>query len=367
MCLMFFTRNACLEFLQFILFFFALSNLCFAEELTDDIVRARFDRWRTSIQTLSLQGEMKGRTAATPSGHFRVSRQHYAAMHGFRFAESQHLSDGFAWEEDMGWARVYIRPDEMQVFWIINRICQKSKRHADVSLNPKLLDTYNGFYLQCTGWWPEEDNRADEEYRYLLANPIHLLLYQTEVEILPDTELVDGRDCIVMRFEDKETTNVMWLDPDRSCTLVQRHQSNWKKQAHTVIHNSDFREVAPGTWLPWKVSRITHRGESPTGIPNDESEILAEATLRINRMAINSADESDFRFTPQQGTITVDIDSGKTDFSPGGLEMLEDILQVANKLVENGNTGGSSGIQSLWSACFAATAIAAGFVLRMRK
>lgn len=310
-------------------------------QFSNSEISAKFESWRLSIESLHIEGELVGTTVANSPDRLNRSRQLYSAAADYRFFESQHLINGFSWDDDLGWIQVSLRPGELRILSVLNRVCELSKEYSEVSRNPKLLDTYNGFYLQCTGWWPEEKTMSDDELRRMLANPLHLVLRDKDAIVLPQQSVIGGSRCTVLIVNDKETTNKIWLDMNRGGVVVQRSQSNSKNSTHSVIYNSRFKEVIPGTWLPLEVSRIVHRGERALMTP-PRQDVLSKATLSIDRVTVNSLTNEDFRIVDPPGTITVNVDNGDITTTPNGIDMLEGIIKVANKIVKNDSVVGRS-------------------------
>jgi hypothetical protein len=86
--------------------------------------------------------------------------------------------------------------------------------------------------------------------------PDNFDLYR-HVRIRPETQSIDGAPCIVLQGEQESpvpndrqvVTDTLWLDPDLGYAPRQREQRRGDMLTWSS-RNADFREFAPGCWLP---------------------------------------------------------------------------------------------------------------------
>lgn len=319
--------------------------------MTVDHIRETHSRWCKSIQSLSYSGQLVGRTADTPPGVLRTSDRHFRAMGDSRLVTVKHKNPKYEGiDPNETWTCV--RQGEMAVFWVVNRFCVQSRRFASLSENPTLDPTVNDFYLHCTSWSPSISDSADISGD---SNPsrsggdaVLNMLDKPNLIIKPATEQVAEHNCVVLVFQDAQYYEIMWLDVERAFALVQRHIS-WKgDNRHYVVENRDYREVAPATWLPLRVSRVLHRGSHPGKIANGDADIDTSATLTVSRIEVNTLTNRDFEIVYPPGTIIHDHDTGKVATLPGGVDMLDDVVEVAARTIAAPNAGSDANASLLW-------------------
>lgn len=88
-----------------------------------------------------------------------------------------------------------------------------------------------------------------------------------------------------------------------------------KKKARMETEMSDWRSVSDGLSLPFFVRRRVFVGES--------EEAVAVSELDIKELTVNCLRNQDFQVTPASGCIYIDNDSKAQQFSPGGLDLLD--------------------------------------------
>ncbi len=94
--------------------------------------------------------------------------------------------------------------------------------------------------------WPPREGYESEEQAWLLpANFARL----PHCRVRPNEEKVDGADCVVLEVSLKEGIETIWLDPELGYS-----PRKWEVRAGKRLvwrrTNKDFREFAPGCWLP---------------------------------------------------------------------------------------------------------------------
>ena len=73
--------------------------------------------------------------------------------------------------------------------------------------------------------------------------------------VRPNEEQVDGAGCVVLEVPLEEGTETIWLDPGlgyspRKWEVRVGNRLVWRRT------NKDFREFAPGCWLPLEADRV---------------------------------------------------------------------------------------------------------------
>ena len=308
---------------------------------------------RAQIQSVYYEATSQGRVALTPAGVLRPQR-HVVAIKGYRrFVETIHLWPGSTWEEDADWTRNYMREGTMEVLWVLRRHAEVSREFSDVSNNPKLEPVFEEFLLECSGWWPE-DSSADASQQALVPEAaLHKVLAHPDAVLKETLDVVRERPCVVVSVHEGHTQ--LWLDTERGGALVRRHVT-LDNGLYAVYENSDFHEVAPGSWLPWRMERTLHRGDRPGDLSGGEPTILSQSIREVTKMEVNNVADHLFKMQPPPGTIVVDKDHDTVEFIPGGLELLDEFAAISQKMVWPEKRS-SEKLRSVWLYASAAWAL----------
>src|SRR5262249_22669872 len=140
-------------------------------------------------------------------------------------------------------------------------------------------------------------------------------LAQKEYRVHPRQEQVAGAWCHVVEFPGVDK---LWVDPAIGFAVRRREGSAGNPPALVARYElSDYRETAPGVWLPWKLRRVNYKIRPPStqGDPLPE----ADSVATVARVEVNQVDSDLFRFTPPPGTLVQDRDAGEMSQIPGGL------------------------------------------------
>jgi hypothetical protein len=179
------------------------------------------------------------------------------------------------------------------------------------------------FFLECLGWWPPEDTSRPpqgEQPFYL-----HQALDAPGYGVLPFQEEQGGALCHVV---ERPGVDRLWIDPGIGFALRGRLRFAGQPPALAAGYEmSDFREAAPGIWLPWRVREIVYRGPPRPG--GDGPQVEHEVVGSVVRVQVNDVPEELFHFTPPPGTLIQDRDAHKTWQVPGGLSFLDDVVTLA--------------------------------------
>lgn len=292
-------------------------------------VKQRHDHWRRHITSIICGGEMEGRTASTPPGVIRRSRFAVAASRRARFAEFQHLRDGFEWRDDVEWHRVYLRPGRLTVFWPVNCNAQISAKASDPFTNDKLEDVFLNVYMRCSGWWPPADEPYepwDEPKGRFPCAPC--FTFSSPSAVVGDRIIASlGRPCAVVTFQRANGTDTFWLDAERDFVQVRRSSSLDNGCTLLEIENADFKEVLPNTWLPCRVAQTLRWRPRE----HEPFRLKSRALVTVDRISVNRPVESRFAFTAPAGAIVHNRDSGHVDRVPGGVGILDNLVRIAKK------------------------------------
>ena len=132
------------------------------------------------------------------------------------------------------------------------------------------------------------------------------------------TAVVAGEPCVVVERTGRDR---VWL-AERKGLVVVRREWRWAEGGPLKrrIENQDFREAAPGVWLPWRGRMIVYG--HPTTRPGRR---VGELTAVVRAVETAIADDA---FEPQfpRGTRVLDSETGKV--SRAGMSEAEDQAEL---------------------------------------
>jgi hypothetical protein len=297
-------------------------------------IRATVATSRDRIHSIYYEAENEGRSLMTPKGVVRRIRTTAAIAPFRRYLEVIHLPLGLDWEDDVDWERTFLTPDNLTIFWVNQRKVLTSSKDANPAQNFKLGPVFNEFFMECTGWWPPGERAEGRRDWAPPPQAVHIILGRADLRLKPGLETVGGHPCAVVSTPDDLDT--LWFDVSRGCALVRRHTTNPAERLHACYVNDSFREVAPGVWLPWELSRVAHRGPSPGEIPNDDLLVSTRATRRITSLRINDVPEETFLCrSPPPGTGVETRDNVNGSYMiPGGTDLLDVSVRIGQKILQ---------------------------------
>jgi hypothetical protein len=328
--------------------------------LTLDQIRKGIAQSRDKLRSLLVEyratGYSKKGDESTPAVFYCV----VAARGPYRFADSAHARNREDWENQEGRNQVYYTGKTLDVFYPYQRIYETSEQNAKLEFAWKVKDE---LYLNCLGWWPPDDptpprllieGRPHYLHDILVPRDQRVLTPPTVARVwgafavpslsaavagianvelkarieLPDfqvlaaQEQVDGSWCHVI---EQPGGARLWIDPEigfgvrrrevyvgRPLTLASRYEL------------SDFRERS-GVWIPWKVSRTQFLTDLRTGAANA---LILHTAATVVRVEVNETPEAFFRFEPPAGTLVKNRDTGKNHQIPGGLSLLDSVIET---------------------------------------
>lgn len=126
--------------------------------------------------------------------------------------------------------------------------------------NDKTARLQMGYYLDMVGWpveplGKERTTRGSAMFPYRLDEALASGAYR-----VASREVIDGEDCTVL---ERPGVDRLWLAENRGWAVAQREWS-WSQGGPLKrrIHNANFREIAPGAWLPTRC-RMEIFGQPP--------------------------------------------------------------------------------------------------------
>jgi len=146
---------------------------------------------------------------------------------------------------------------------------------------------FNPSVVSDESWRSRNGDVADEQAWQLPGNFARL----PDCRVRPNEEQVDGAGCIVLEVPLKEGTETIWLDPGlgyspRKWEVRIGNRLVWRRI------NKDFREFAPGCWLPLEAAASFGPPAWTSLVPTDQSAYTQHMSLRYAR--VNDVPESIF-------------------------------------------------------------------------
>jgi hypothetical protein len=289
---------------------------------TMDTIRSSLKDSRSRLHSLVVTFRVARPEGPQPRD--RVTARHtIAALGAKRFGENTDSTPRLPQRLDLNHSRYFFDGDTFSVYYPLQRYYERSRANADEPYSWKLR---SDFFLECTGWWPPGDAwrppQAESHPHYL-----HLALETRDCRVAELQDLVDGASCHVIEIPGGDR---IWVDPSIGWA-VRRREKYWpsmgKKRAFYEL--TDYREEEPGIWLPRGLRRNVF---AATTDANGDQDTRAD----VERVEVNRAADTLFRFTPTPGTLINDRDTGEIKQVPGGLEHVDELVAVVGEIMERG-------------------------------
>ncbi|GHT18187.1 hypothetical protein FACS1894189_5700 [Planctomycetales bacterium] len=126
---------------------------------------------------------------------------------------------------------------------------------------------------------------------------------RSNYKISPQQEDVDGFPCWVVEYPGMDK---FWIDTEHGY-VVRKRVYHWEpgKPKKFAIHNSDFREVKPGIWLPYK-QIVDKYASIKSEEPKIWDKIASRLYYQLEEVLINDVSDGIFDIKPPAGTRIVD-------------------------------------------------------------
>jgi hypothetical protein len=128
--------------------------------------------------------------------------------------------------------------------------------------------------------WRTRNGDLAEEQAWQLPGKF---AYLPHCRVRPNEEIVDGAGCVVLDVPLEERTETIWLDPGLGYS-----PRKWEVRAGSRLvwrrANKDFREFAPGCWLPLEATHSFGPPAWTSLVPPDLSVYTQRMTLRYARV-----------------------------------------------------------------------------------
>jgi hypothetical protein len=287
-------------------------------------IAAGVTRSRGKLKSLQAQYIFRPTYPISGEARGRYLRVEITARGTARKVKIVHSDFGMPESLDMHVNEVYYTGQELNVFYPNGAYYEVSKRNAS---RPYAWPERAEFFLVCLGWWPPEDSSTPP------GDPgffLHEALQRPNYKVLRLQQLVDGVWCHVVECPGKDQ---IWLDP--AAGFAMRHRKCFSGDPPILtqlIRARDFREIEAGVWLPFSFERVAY----DTSRCDESGAPVVEAAARcfLVKAESNNVRDEDFHFSPPAGSLVQNRDTGEMWQIPGGLEVLDRIISIAQGRLE---------------------------------
>ena len=162
--------------------------------------------------------------------------------------------------------------------------------------------------FESLGWWPPGEAIAPP--RRDGRRIFHGDLLDDERCRVAGSELIDGKLCQIVEIPGLER---FWVDHSRGVVLRRTFLDGPDSPELAQYESSDFREVAPEIFLPFRLRRI------PKSLEMDIETI-------IDKYDVNDVGDDQFHVALDPGTLVYDRDTDTFRQEPGGLALMERLV-----------------------------------------
>lgn len=210
---------------------------------------------------------------------------------------------------------------QWNVYYPYHRRYEVSRKYA---VHPYTVKARGSLIFECLGWWPPDDDSAPPD---LDARPFFLLqvLARGECRVHPNLEEVDGRWCHLVEIPGSDR---LWIDGDRGLLVRREREGRGAGASSATYELGDYREVAAGVVLPYRLRRTLRPRRPEEGQPLD-------TLVEVARYEVNNVSDRRFEFTPPAGTLVYDRDTDTWSQVPGGFSHMETLVGQIRKQLEH--------------------------------
>lgn len=293
-----------------------------AETLLGSVISDQILDSQDAVESISVH--YSARTAITGSEEFQSSIEvRLKACGSQRFREVIHWSPSRPRAVDFNHMQQFLTKTEFNVLYVAQRIYERAS-YVEHSVAPWKL-RYD-LVMDCLGWWPADDIAppvASGSPAQFLRFSAQSVDYQTSGEMD-----LDGIHCLCLKSGQDD---LIWVAPERSFAILRRETRDPRGNGSVRKQlSSDLKRArGPGKtfWYPAR-SRIEITNPS---VPNEGVRTIE---VNVHSLVINSVRSE--AFTPQllPGTLIDNKDTGEIVQIPGGLDLLDDSIQMGKSILD---------------------------------
>jgi hypothetical protein len=297
-----------------------------AATATLDRIRAAVDQSRRRLRSIEVEFLARGLEPTTGAPEGATLRRVVAARGTSRYVASVHTAAGLPERLDVDGNLVVYDGRSKVLTDFRPRLSYGEVFRRDAGLFAWKVQ--GEFFFECTAWRPPDDDSKPPEVE--IAFLLHEALADPQCRVLPRQERVDGAWCHVV---ERPGVDKLWLDPAIGFALRRRHWLHGQHAAPPIDYElSDYREVAPKVWVPWRLRRVTYKPRPHK--PGGPLSVDSVAEVALLRAEVNRVPEGRFRVDLPPGTLVWDGDAKSYEQVPGGLPLLDAIIALAEARAE---------------------------------
>ncbi len=329
----------------------------------DSLIEARLAVRRTNLTLRSIEyvGILVGEVNSRP-GQLNSHRRHFKGSKGARYLDILHNIRGHRAEWDLNHNIVAYKPKFVETYLPFSNCSEVSRIFTNPRENPKLRGLHLDFYTCACGWLPELE---EEEFKSMpkdIAMEMPLsLIFEDNNELTLTFEQVREFRCLKVEKKSKTKHQIVWVAPSLDYRLIQSELTIQKTGPNGMVQMkrkcvlSEYRKIDDvNVMLPLRVKRSLHAIDD-----SGNFSVLSKGELSIQELMINQLVEQDFKIEKPLGTITTDYETGEINREPGGLEIVENSVDLGAFILESQpNSQSSAFIYNLliWIIFFAGVA-----------
>jgi hypothetical protein len=232
------------------------------------------------------------------------------------FLDNSHGHEDGDWTDDSNRSRTFVTQKGLTMELPYNRCYETLSLATNEALPLKLQ---SDFYLVALAWWPPDYLRPPPRRPAGKAFTLKEVAQSKDYRLLDKQENRDGIWCHILEIPHFDK---LWLDASRGCALLHRECFDPENRAlEQQLHLRDYREIAPGVWLPFAVQVLQY--DSAARSPQERQRVVLKADAQVLDIHANDLDDSLFTFELPPGSVLFSRRSGEwKQTHPGGLDFL---------------------------------------------
>lgn len=260
--------------------------------------------------------------SSDPSARVSRHRHRFAAKGRLRYRENTHFDERYPVALDLNHTHQYFTGETFDLFSQHQRVYEVSHEAAKQHYPWKVrADTF----IDVAGWWPAEDEPSTGDTSDVAVH-LRVVLMHPKYTLRTGTQSIDGHACYVV---ENPGLDRLWLD--RSVGFAPRKRERYDPDSGCALYRyrcADFKEFnlsrgprPVAIWFPMRATLESLRLDD-----GRTSEMLVED------LKLGQVEDEIFRFSPPAGTLILDRDTNESCQVPGGRDLLDESIALAQML-----------------------------------
>lgn len=292
-----------------------------AADYSLDEIRGGYMRSRDQLKSLRVEFLARWPISQDEPARLMTVRRTVAIRGAARYIGSWHSTEDCPEDLDLRSSETYYDGHFIWKYRPHERFCT----YFDHGVDALAIQVKWDFVVECLGWWPSDDSASPPKW----SSPffLHEALADPSCRIAPKEEQIDGAWCCVV---ERPGVDRLWIDPAVGFLPRRREWMHGRPSEKAITYElSDYREASRGMWIPWRMIRTTF---NPGAIPPDAGSVPAEKVeASLIKSDVNRVPMEQFQFKPKPGVLMCDAATDKVQQVPGGLEFLDEVVEMARR------------------------------------